>query len=1147
MSIPFPGPGGYRRWNAVLFVNQERRSYRCIGMPTRRIGYDAERATASVVIDRHFDITDGAVVPARIDIVAAGGDGLAARRTFFTGYLNGPAVEVMPFRYRVNLVDLLGQLQLRSLKTAQGWSGAAFEAVIRDILNDSGIPDSIIGGIATPAYSALDSITLDIDSGENTGDLVRDLLSFAGMAIWVTPGGIIRVTDDVNVPAETARFTYVAPYDGADRPMYISPTDALDGTEVVMVSFEARGDRTDGGNAPNYTFTATAPTAGRHGSMTNRFITTTGQAEAIAKREVARNIRVGREIIIPAPLDPELLPGETIRVDITGPPGSGYRLLANAVIRSITTSDARMEMNVALNTPAVDGTGLTDPEIEDAGIDPMTGFLLPAIAEAPLADAAIFLDAEPAVVASVPTLRLFVTVDTSGSRVYTGSITRAISFSSATASPASWPANDVEVATFELDTGSPAGVSLTVTIGDGTNTSTVVRELDDPTIAIYYRPLISANGSTGVRVLLAAGWSAFTRASNATAVPPYNPDTLIAGFADGAVATLSISAAGELSSALTVVWAHPAGSEVSALFVPESNARVILSGHVNGDVYLSENSGASFARIYSGSTAVNDMSSLPDSANYIRIATGNQVLQTYSRGAIWETAQAGPPGAVAEMLADAPWGNACAYSNAGSSANVVRFDQGYSVNWAGVSAAPTALTALTPLVFDPGYVCGDASGNLFQLLWDGSEFDATDIGTIGSGTISDLLRDGTYAAADSPLGQLLYIASTTADATYKLRNQDISELTQIDNPAVPPGTLQIGYAPLRQLTPEPILTYQVYVSGRSADNATYGVWTLDGTTETWTLRPHNLAGVTFFEQLHASPANDQHFLARDSSWKYYFSADACQTWTLAYTAIGNANVGLFLEGGGWIVAENTRYTTGTGTTISAQTNWSATPYSAQGLCRGEVSDEIVYSIEDFPGGGTSSRPAWLKIGDSAPSNAQTANLSFGHPDAFGRKSLYAGNVAGMTYTTDYKVTDGWVAYNLAGGRLGRFGANAAVTGPGTAYIVEANDVPARRLMRLDNAFSSAPAITDIDNLADLGGTNVALPRGVTLARSPDRSFLAMLCQASTTENYAVIIANLVANTAVAVAPPAGVGWTPYTTGSDIPDRPYAIAITEALT
>jgi hypothetical protein len=842
MSIAFPVTDKHVSWSAAVYLNTQ--YFRCVDYPRRSIGYDRARSSCTVTIDEYVEITVGTPVPAYVVIEARGEDRVPARRRFFTGFTDKPAVDIAPFGYSLTLVDILGQID-KPLASDVTWSNTTFENAVKTLLNDAGIENSQIGAIYDPGtdynLGTVQDITLEAGA-ENVSKVIDELMKFAGCAIWVTPGGIIRVSYDVNIPRETGEHAYVwGDPAGDERGIYAGYSDNTSGSfEAITSGWIARGRRSSGGSTPTFTFNATG-ISGKIGSGTYRFAQSNSICEKIAKRETAKNLRPARSITIPCALDAEFLPATTINLTI--PDRQGYSVNTTVLVRSIDTADGTMTLNAVLGVPQVSGTGFSESDLDDIGVGD-DGHPLDTLFEL-FADFTITIDTEPIDVAGSLENRLFVHVDATQS----ASGTRTWSVTGATATPATPTGNEV---TFLLDTADPTGVTINLNLDDGVATPVdVSKPLAVAEVQDLFRPISTATGSNGHRLLTRGGWQAQTRSGQTcTAVAQFNPNGAWSGWNDGAVYQWVFPGAPVLK------WTHPTGTSISVIWVPE-NAQEIILVAAGSDLYLSTDEGESFTLLRSNAT-IADISTPPDNADTIGIAEGANVLESFDGGATWATTIVGAIGSTAESLAPAPWGNACAFSSAGSSADVVRFSQGYTVDWSAVGSAPTSLTTITPLLTEPGYIAGDGSGNLYLLLQNGSDFDATDIGTNASGNITALLRDGAVGG-DSPFGDLCYVGDSGAgglQGTLKLLNRNITHLYRIDN--VSTATAQIGYLPVGATD---IDGYRLLAPTWGAPMGSAGVWEYSGGT--WSLRSAGLPTdvVLYGEWIAANPNNPNEWIA----------------------------------------------------------------------------------------------------------------------------------------------------------------------------------------------------------------------------------------------------------------------------------------------
>jgi hypothetical protein len=841
VSIPFPVTDRHVTWNAAVYIDGV--YYRCVTFPRRRIGYNQQRSNCTVVLDRYVEITTGEPLSAYVVINAAGVDGVTARRRFFTGFADQPVVSVAPFGFRLTLIDILGQLD-KPLSSDLTWNDRPFTDAVTDLLTDAGIDSALIGDIYDPGTDynlcPVESITLEAGA-ENVAKLIDELMKFASCAIWVTPGGVIRVSYDLDIPQETGAHTYI--YDdptGDQRGIYAGYSDEAGSFESVIAGWVARGRKLSDGTTPNFTFTATG-VSGKTGSGTYRFAQSNAVCELIAKRETAKGIRAKRTLQIPCAMDADLLPATTITLDI--PNRQGYVVATTAIVRSADTSQGTMTLNCSLGVPDLTGTGFSDDDKEKIGITD------PGYPEEPplFVDFTLTVDTEPIDTGAGLADRLFVHVDATQS----DDGTRTWTVTGATPTP-STPVTG-NTASFVLDTGDPTSVTISLEVDDGVKTpQSISKSLDTVDVQSLFRPLSTATGSNGHRLLTVDGWTAHTRAGQTcTAVSKFNPNGAWSGWDDGALYQWLYP------DPTALIWTHPSNTQIDVIWIPEEEQTIVLVA-AGSDLYLSTDEGASFTLLRSNA-AIADVSTPPDNADYIRICEGADVLESFDGGASWATAIAGAGGSTAEQLADAPWGNAAVFSSAGSSADALKIQQGYTVDWNAVGAAPTSLTAITPLATEPGYIAGDASGNLYLLLQNGVNFDATDIGTNTSGNTASLLRDGAVGG-DSPFNDLCYIGDVgtgTNQGTLKIINNDITTLLRIDD--VSTATTAIGYLPVGATKLE--FAYMFFLAQQGVASA--GVYEYNSATGgTPTLRNSGIpAALTHVLWLSGNPINTDELIA----------------------------------------------------------------------------------------------------------------------------------------------------------------------------------------------------------------------------------------------------------------------------------------------
>jgi hypothetical protein len=149
--------------------------------------------------------------------------------------------------------------------------------------------------------------------------------------------------------------------------------------------------------------------------------------------------------------------------------------------------------------------------------------------------------------------------------------------------------------------------------------------------------------------------------------------------------------------------------------------------------------------------------------------------------------------------------------------------------------APSGITTISAALAEEAFVCGDASGNLYKLAWDGSQYVASDIGqTDATGTVADLIRD-------DRLNELVFGSDSTWQS-FKVLN--FATILAIDlQPSV-----QIGIGPLANLSPRyRLLIPTVGLTGGGVYEYSDG---------SWTLRNNGLPATTLYGQAVVADPNN---------------------------------------------------------------------------------------------------------------------------------------------------------------------------------------------------------------------------------------------------------------------------------------------------
>lgn len=716
---------GFKRYGARAWVDGQ--AVTLTELPTRTISVLRGRSTCAVKIQ---GLPPGGGKAAAVDLVLDGG----GVTRFFTGLTAERGAVAASMDRTVNIVDIL-DLDKANPATIT-WSGTSFADAVTDVLEAAGLTASEIDSIFDPGadYELGSVYDIEIGVAENLRAVFQELMEFGGTAAIVTPSGRVRVVDNPGIPAATASTVYAAISSGsygADDFKIFDAGVQIEGDEGVVSVFTATGPRTPSGAQPDGTFTATGIT-GRAEARQYRFAQSDATCQAIAERELRRRARSRVNVYFTAPLNPNLLPGDTIllRVDRIG-------LTSNTpayVMEVATDAEAGMRVVVSLNPSLIDGYATSTPP--------------------PVADFSMLVESQLVTLAGVPTTSFLVQCrdesrDPTGAEITTRSWTASGTGAAPTSSSDAAP-----IFLFTDLTG--AEISLTVESETGEQ-ATVTRTPEANTAQVLTRVVSVAAGSDGWRVLATtAGWRTFTGAgANCTAVPSFNESgPLWAGFANGRI----YSSADALASAPVLSTTLP--DSIGAIYVNEGDISNILAGS-GGVLYRSTNGGASWVAVHDFEATITDCQSSPDNPDEIRVTAGESMWLSYDGGASW-TAVATEAGATAEALATAPWGRAAVFSN-----GAVVFEEGYTVNWAGTP--PAALSAITPLLTSSGFIVGNCNdlvrdgaldslaltagtGDLYLLTWNGTSYDGEALTPTATGGAGKLVAQAAAYEIDSSTG-----------------------------------------------------------------------------------------------------------------------------------------------------------------------------------------------------------------------------------------------------------------------------------------------------------------------------------------------------------------------------------------------------------
>lgn len=350
----------YKSWQVRCSIDG--RQYTVIGIPSRSIGLDQGRSSIALELRSMPPITS-AGTSLVVDIGCNG-----RWRRFFTGLVAPDSMGVPGISRVVNGVDTLARLNKAIPVGCESPGGIefvnnTFVVAVTKVLTAGGITAGDIHSIYDPGamYMVGSVEAICIDGGENLAGLLAELLAYGGAAAYVLPSGRLRIVNASRVPSSGYGPTFAGSTVGASDYRIFSARRTIGLFEDAISSVIASGPGVEFGIPPEATFTIAGVT-GKSESFQNRFIQTIPQAEAIAEREVRNRARLERIIDIDVPLDPDILPGQSVgfRYDLIN-----YPATTGAYVVGARTNGTSMSLSLSLGPSLVAGFSSILPPLAD--------------------------------------------------------------------------------------------------------------------------------------------------------------------------------------------------------------------------------------------------------------------------------------------------------------------------------------------------------------------------------------------------------------------------------------------------------------------------------------------------------------------------------------------------------------------------------------------------------------------------------------------------------------------------------------------------------------------------------------------------------------------------------------------------------------
>lgn len=693
-------------WNATLVIDET--TFQLTAMPSRTLGTNQQRGTCSGVTNVFPDFPSG--TEAHVEIMLNG-----ESERYFTGKLDVRPISDNPPTYEVSLIDTQSRFDV-PLGEEVVWSNLNWDSVVSNLLHRAGLIDLQIAGIYNPgsAFKVAPNYAITLEATTSIGDLLDELMTFAGAQLLVLEDGRVNVVDAPGWPEDEPTIVYAyGANKAADEFGFTGSKRTLGSSEDVVAEFKAYGPKRPDKQIPDATFKLTGVT-GKKDSQQYRLIQTDSCADAIAEREIVRRNRSSTLVEMTAPLNPSLRPGDSL---MFRNPILGWSTNTPAIIISTSASDDTMTLQISVGARPAAG--------DVSNIPP------------PVADFTLRYEQQPISLSGI--IAPYYVVEATYA-AYDPSAFEITSFGwTATCDGEVDPeSSDVDNPVFVFSTTDGATITLTVESSSGEGDVTT-KSVSPPSSALFTR-VLSVASPAGWRILTGAtGWRTF--GEDCTAVPGINDvGPLIAGFLSGEL----YKTEDYLATDPTLLFTFSAA--VRCLFVNESNGQEILAG-VGSTIHRSSDGGITWAAGFSFENPINYCESSGADPSEVRVCSGQSLFISYDGGDSFTPLLTGPEGTTCRKVASAPWGHLAVWSGTSDINDATQFEEGGSLDWSTVPVEflPIDLASVTPVQYQEGYVLAAGAGN-------------------------DIIRDGLYgqltylSAADGPT--LLYAVGPDKVVTY---------------------------------------------------------------------------------------------------------------------------------------------------------------------------------------------------------------------------------------------------------------------------------------------------------------------------------------------------------------------------------------------